>query len=144
MEGILILIALIAGTIYIGVIVAATIIASRLGRSAIGWCVLTMIFPIAVLFVAIAAPANAYYVQQPPSSPPNPYTPASTFSSSKTEEITSGQVHSTGNTNNYKAQILGLLRQNPMIFGVLALLPSALQMIYMFSGFSFVFEYFNY
>ena len=62
-EGTLIIITLIAGTIYIGVIVAATIIASRLGRSAIVWYVLTMIFPVAILFVA-AASANAYYVQQ--------------------------------------------------------------------------------
>jgi len=86
--------------IYVGVIVAATVIASRKGRSAIGWCILTILFPIAILFVAIAAPAHAY--AQPPS--------AST-------------VQSNPSQNELDAQVVSSLKKNPMVFGLLAFLP---------------------
>ena len=134
MDGVLTLVALLSLAIYIGVIVAATVIASRKGRSAIGWCFLTIIFPIAILFVAIAAPANAY-VQQPPSSHPNPPTTASAISSIETGQVTDEPVHPTADTNQRDAQILGLLRQNPMIFGFLAFIPFAYSMTAY--GFSF-------
>ena len=86
--------------IYVGIIVAATVIASRKGRSAIGWCILTILFPIAILFVAIAAPAHAY--AQPPS--------AST-------------VQSNPSRNEFDAQVVSSLKKNPMVYGFLAFLP---------------------
>lgn len=86
--------------IYVGIIVAATVIASRKGRSAIGWCILTIIFPIAILFVAIAAPAHAY--AQPSS--------AST-------------VQSNPSQNELDAQVVAGVRKNPAVFGFLALIP---------------------
>lgn len=106
MDGALILIALLALAIYIGVIVAATIIASRKGRSAIGWCVLTIIFPIAILFVAIAAPANAY-VQQP----------------------TVQQPTQVSETNAIDAQIIQSVRRSPIVFGLLVLIPFSLYLV---------------
>ena len=60
MEDTLIMITLLALAIYIPIVIAATVIASRKGRSAVGWYILTIIFPISILFVAIAAPAHAY------------------------------------------------------------------------------------
>ena len=59
-EGVFIFFTVIGIVIYIALVVASTIIAARKGRSAIGWCVATLVFTIAVLFVAIAAPASAY------------------------------------------------------------------------------------
>ena len=101
--------------IYIGIIVAATVIASRKGRSAIGWCILTIIFPIAILFVAIAAPAHAY--AQPPS--------ASTVQSNRSR-------------NELDAQVVSSLKKNPMVFGLLAFLP-VIAYAFSYSSYNFYF-----
>ena len=58
MEDSLILAAVLSLVVYIAIVIASTIVAARKGRSAIGWCILTLIIPIAILFVAIAAPAH--------------------------------------------------------------------------------------
>ena len=59
MEGVFLIFTLAGTILYLCLVVASTIIASRKGRSAIGWCFLTILFPIAILFVSIAAPIHA-------------------------------------------------------------------------------------
>ena len=49
---------IIGALIFIGLAIGSAMIASRKGRSGFGWFVLTLIFPIAILFVAIAGPVS--------------------------------------------------------------------------------------
>ena len=45
-----------AGVVYLGLAIASGKIAEDKGRSGFGWFFLNLIFPFAILFVAIAAP----------------------------------------------------------------------------------------
>ncbi|MDE2904494.1 MAG: hypothetical protein OXQ28_00250 [Acidobacteriota bacterium] len=44
------------GVVYLGLAVAAGVVAATNGRSGFGWFILGLIFPFAILFVAIAQP----------------------------------------------------------------------------------------
>ena len=65
MEVILIIAVLIA----IVLAFVSAMIASRKGRSGFGWFVLTLIFPIAILFVAIAGPVSGAAQERPAQNP---------------------------------------------------------------------------
>jgi tetratricopeptide (TPR) repeat protein len=49
---------IVGALIFIGLAFGSAMIASRKGRSGFGWFLLTLVFPIAILFVAIAAPVS--------------------------------------------------------------------------------------
>ena len=55
--------------IMIGIAFGSAIIASSKGRSGFGWFFLTLIFPIAILFVAIAGPVNGAAQERPAQNP---------------------------------------------------------------------------
>ena len=59
MDTVLIVIGGVVGVVVVLALpIISWIIASRKGRSGVGWFFLTLIFPFAILFVAIAAPVE--------------------------------------------------------------------------------------
>ena len=54
----LIIIIIIPGALYLGLALATAIVARRKRRSFIGWFILSLLFPFAILFAAIANPAE--------------------------------------------------------------------------------------
>ena len=58
--GTLVLPIVVGVVIYLSLALACAIVAARNGRTAIGWLVLSLIFPFAILFVSIAPALNRH------------------------------------------------------------------------------------
>ena len=87
MEAILIIGVLIA----IGLAIGSAMIASSKGRSGGGWFVLTLIFPIAILFVAIAGPVSGAAQERPAQNPSPTRNPVSPLSQTASHTATSNE-----------------------------------------------------